>query len=231
MTNTKPGLWQAFLLDESGWVAESAADLLEEHGPECTVTIGIYRDSALPVKQTGDDELSRTPTSRFTEDVAAEWELDLVDDDGETDHIADKVKQAQAMAAGLNIAAANQGEYNRGTDLSAALHTMADRLAVYTGPLPSGGYEWSHLDFRFGGVSPKTYPSDAVSAVDQLATALAGHPGAEKLTPYGKEYEAKEVFGSLRLRVYADLPKDDPAALQAEIESLRAQLAAKDGAQ
>ncbi|GAA2516852.1 hypothetical protein [Winogradskya humida] len=222
------GPWLALLTDEDRYVVDSAKAALDEYGPETQVTISIVRDSAAPT-QDSIAVLYRMPASRFTEDVAHEETLDVVDEQGETDHVEIRLKLAQAMAAGLNMAEANQGDFNRSTEMAAAFHELADKLAVYTGKMPV----WTWLSFGMGG-SHRKLTADAVSAVDQLGTLLIGKAGEPKKGTAGYwDHCVEHETAGIQLKIDADIPapaEENPDVLRARVAELEAQLAAKAGA-
>jgi hypothetical protein len=221
---TNPSLWQVLLADEDGYVTTAAA-ALDEHGPESHVDVSIRRLSALPTQMGGGWWLTNRPEDEA--DIATEWKLNMVDDIGETDHIDAQLKTAQAMAAGLNGALANQGDWNRSNDLAASLHGLADKIALFAGELP----DWVWLSFH---LADGRYPSDrpaieAVAAVDAFAVALFGTPGQPDKEATGWQHKRQEEMpGSLTARVYTAITapaEEDPAALRAQIAELKAKLA------
>jgi hypothetical protein len=225
---TNPSLWQVLLADEDGFIT-TAQEALDEFGPESHVEVSIRRLTALPVPQIpgAEDEIWELPGTYETADVAAEWRLDMVDDIGELDHIEAQLTAARAMAAGLNGAIANHGDYNRGTELAAALHDLADKLAVHTGPLPSAPPK---LEIRFpGNWGIGTRDETAIAAVDKLAVALIGIPGADRhLAGATWMYQAKATSNGLTVEVETFIPapaSEDPEALKARIVELEAKLA------
>ena len=219
---TNTSLWQAILTGEDGYVT-TIADALEEHGPETYVEISIRRLTALPVAQDGGDldDVWRLPGIYTSADVTAEWTLDLLDDDGETTQVQRQYDAAQAMAAGLNGALANQGDWNRGTALAASLHDVADKLAVFDGAIPG-----VNLHLRFAG-----HNRDNIPKVDELGTALINCSGESKHS-HGTTWEheaSAQLEGALTVNVYTYMPappEDDPAALKARIAELESQIAA-----
>jgi hypothetical protein len=218
-------LWQAILSDQDGYVT-TIAQALDEYGPESHVEVSIRCLSALPIARTigASDGLWRVPGSTDEGDIAVEWTLDMVDDLGETDHIDRQLKAAQAMAAGLNGALANAGDWNRSTELAAALHDLAEKLAAFHGALP----RQPRLEFHFSGNTAKR-DDTAIGRVDALAEALIGKPGGVyQLTPTCWYHQATATVGNLEIAIETLIPTpddEDPAALKARIAELEAKLA------
>ncbi|GIE30007.1 hypothetical protein Ait01nite_030520 [Actinoplanes italicus] len=214
---TNPSLWQVLLADEEGYVT-TTAKALDEYGQESNVEVSIRRLSALPTQMSNGWWLTNRPEDEA--DIAVEWKLDMVDDIGETDHIDAQLKAAQAMAAGLNGALANQGDWNRGTELSAAFHDLGDRLAAFTGELPRSVWLTFHFVVPAG---TKTF------AVERLATALIDTAPVAKKISNSWEYEAqKKLTCGLDICVQTPIPAPDeenPAVLKARIAELEAKLA------
>lgn len=216
---TNPSLWQVVLSDEDGFVT-TPAEALDEYGPESQVAVSIRRLSALPYPQSAGDGVWRLPGGTEPEDIAVRWTLEMVDDIGEQDHIDAQLKQAAAMAAGLNGAIANAGDWNRSTELAAAFHDLGDRMAAFTGEMPRSTW----LTFNFGGPEgTKTF------AVERLAAALIDTaPDAKNKGTYW-EYEAqKKLSCGLDIVVQTMIPAPDeenPVALKARIAELEAKLA------
>ncbi len=104
------GPWCAVLSEHDGFVYSNYASALEDHGEgsaeEFAVTIA--RDSALPLPvPNGDDDELRMPGTYKTGDVAHELDDLYLTDPGDPSTAAgDRLVQARAMAAGLNLAAA-----------------------------------------------------------------------------------------------------------------------------
>jgi hypothetical protein len=215
---TNPSLWQVLLADEEGYVTTAAA-ALDEYGPESQVEVSIRRLSALPRQMSGGWWLNNRPEDEA--DIAVEWKLDMVDDIGELDHIEAQLAAARAMAAGLNGAIANVG-HNRGTELAAALHDLADKLAVFDGTLPRS----VRLDFHFlGGSVPGSHGAPQVDALGEALLRTAGTDVKEGSIWY---HRAAAEVGGLAVEVDTMIPapaEEDPAALRARIVELEAKLA------
>jgi hypothetical protein len=214
---TNPSLWQVLLADEDGYVSTPTL-ALDEYGPESHVEISIRRLSALPTPMSGLWSLPGRPEDEA--DIAAEWKLDMVDDIGELDHIEAQLAMARAMAAGLNGAIANAGDWNRSTELAAAFHDLGDRLATFTGELPGSGW----LTFYYHGArGTKTF------AVERLAHALIDATPEAKKPGSCWEYTAEKKLASLldvSVKTPIDAPdEENPAALKARIAELEAKLA------
>lgn len=221
---TNPSLWQVLLSDEEGYVTTATA-ALDEYGPESHVHVSIRRLSALPTYMAGLWHLDCRPEDEA--DTAVEWKLDIVDDIGEIDHIDAQLKTAQAMAAGLNRALANSGDWNRGTELAATLHHLADKIAAFCGELPDWCRLSLHLaDGKYASDRPAT---EAVAAVDALAVALFGQPGSTGKDLGGWQHTRQEALpGGLIASVYTNIPtpaEENTDALRARIAELEAQLA------
>jgi hypothetical protein len=206
--------WQAYLLDPDGFVT-TPADALDEFGPEANVAIRIQRSAIAP-----DSENAKLPDATDSDVVALDFDLNLVDEDGETTAVEAKLTQARAMAAGLNRADANPRSWNRGTELAATLHDLADRIAEFDGEIPSG-----HIMFAF-------YDRDEAqkkAKVDALGTALLDSPGTSgRSSSTGWEHKAEQKIGDFGVIIFAPVkpPEDeDPAALRARIAELEQQLA------
>lgn len=213
---TNPSLWQVLLADEEGYVTTAAA-ALDEYGPESHVEISIRRLSALPRQMSGGWWLSNRPEDE--DDIATEWKLDMVDDIGELDHIDAQLKTAQAMAAGLNGALANEGDWNRSTALAAALHDVADKIAAYTGPISSRPL----LQFGF-----LTFTGQDVPKVDAIAELLGTQAETRSGTPSWQHQAKIRLRDALDVSVYAYCPPPDaenPDILKARIAELEAKLA------
>lgn len=212
-----PSLWQVLLADEDGYVSTPAL-ALDEYGPESHVEISIRRLSALPTAMSGLWSLPGRPEDEA--DIAAEWKLDMVDDIGELDHIEAQLAAARAMAAGLNGAIANSGDWNRGTELAAAFHDLGDRLATFTGELPRSVW----LTFPY--LAPE---GTKTSAVERLADALIETAPQARKPGSLWEYRAKKVLTcGLEISVQTPIPAPDeenPTALKARIAELEAKLA------
>jgi hypothetical protein len=218
-------LWQVVLSDEDGFVT-TALTALDEYGPESHVEISIRRLSALPVPQTpgAEDALWRLPSSTEHGDIAAEWTLPMVDDIGELDHIAAQLDSARAMAAGLNGALANAGDWNRSTAYAAALHDLADRLATFNGTLPTNVSLFVNYGYHCIGGDD----DEAIASVDALSVALTGSPGKPEHRNGSWEHYTKVSMGPLAVKIYAYIPapaEEDPAVLKARIAELEKQLA------
>ncbi|GGN80449.1 hypothetical protein GCM10010112_56010 [Actinoplanes lobatus] len=217
---TNPSLWQAFLADEDGYIT-TVAEAFDEYGPESNVRVSIRCLSALPVPQTpgAEDGVWRLPGSSEEGHIAAEWQLEMVDDLGETDHIDRQLQAAQAMAAGLNGALANQGDWNRGTELAATLHDLADKLAVYTGPLT----KYTRLSFHF--VAGVFEQAEAIANADQLGLHLFGAPGKPVQVGAGWRHQSSTETAGLKAEVFASIPDPGETILLARIAELEAKLA------
>lgn len=104
------GPWIAVLAENDGFVYPSVADAIESLGEDEEVEIAVVRGTAMPNDRDGTTGvLLRRPGSCHCGDIAYEIECYLVDDD-ESVGAAARYAQAQAMAAGLNAAAAKAGE-------------------------------------------------------------------------------------------------------------------------
>lgn len=215
-------LWQAILADEDGYVT-TITQALDEFGAESHLSVSIRRLSAVPVRQDLTCDVWRLPSLTAEGDTIVEWNLDMVDEDGETGHIQRQYEAAQAMAAGLNGTLANAGDWNRSTDLAATLHDIADRLAVFEGTFPNGH---QGLTFFFNG-------RDSVALVDAFGAAVLGVSGQQENTIGSTWYHVAEVkLGALTATAKAHIkaPADqDPTALRARIADLEAQLAGTNG--
>lgn len=219
---TNPSLWQVFLADEEGCVTTAAA-ALDEYGPESHVEVSIRRLSALPRPTSGGWWLTGRPDNE--DDIAVEWKLDMVDDIGETDHIEAQLNAARAMAAGLNGALANAGDWNRSTELAATLHELADRLAAYPGLLPKGASVYLSLD---DDVRTPEGTATLIADIDRLGLALTGTAGKTKsFTDTSNERRSSGKIGPVRVDVWGIFPKpadEDPEVLKARIAELEAKL-------
>jgi hypothetical protein len=218
------GPWKAVLTDPDGWVADSVAEILEEYGSDVRVNITIARGSALPEQPEG-FEVARLPISRHTEDVAVEWELDIVDDNGESGYIDIRMDQAEAMAFGLNAGANNDGLWNRGAGLADGLRQLADKLATFDGAMPRS----ANLFLTLGSAHDADSSDSLLAHVDAFGTHLFDRAGERKESGGSTdEYGLKDCFGPLSVlaRAYVKpLPKQNPAALLARIAELEAQVA------
>ncbi|BAL85495.1 hypothetical protein AMIS_2750 [Actinoplanes missouriensis 431] len=221
-------LWQVFLADEEGFVT-TVEKALDEYGPESHVEVSIRRLSALPHLQAADNLWSLPGRPKHEADIAVEWKLDLVDDIGETDHITAQLNAAHAMAAGLNGALANQGEWNRSTELAAALHNLGDKLATFDGALPSGLY--FHVLYGHAGTAEAS--ATLIQNVDALGAHLLGKVGERKSDSTGyDDYKARGFIGPLTITAYGYVVRpaeEDPRILLARIAELQAEVAAARG--
>lgn len=228
--NDKPiqgsGPWYAVLTCTDNNVAFSTpAEMLDRYGPETEIEISIRRGAALPDLGSGD--LWRVYGPGPSEDVALIIERDLIDDDGELTTVEQKLAQAHIWAAGLNRAEANAGDWNRGTELAATLHDLADRIAAFDGKLPGFVY----LSFSFPGSFARLLP-DAVAAVDQFAAAVLDASATPKKTASAWYHEAEKRVGVMRVQVECSTPapvEEDPAILRDRIAELELRLAQERG--
>jgi hypothetical protein len=170
------GPWVAVLADRYGYVYESVSDARENvDDPDGGVAIAVVRGTALPSTAAGDCR-PRLPGSWHCGDRAYELEGVYLDDpDDPSVGAADRFDQAQAMAAGLNQAAAveefrrvRHGDVAAGWD--AELCKAAWKLAEATDrayPKASAGPE----EFRC-----ICDPSDLFDPPDPQPRAVAGCP-------------------------------------------------------
>jgi hypothetical protein len=208
------GPWYALLTAPDGSPVTDLEETLEKCGPEAVVSVSIRRDPTLPQRVAAGEQL----LPGFGDGDEYDVDVDLVDEDGEMTAARTAFDRARAMAAGLNRAEANDGDFNRGTELAATLHDLADRLAAYDGPLP--GYIYLSLVWAVG---------EHVEEVDRLALALIGKTGEPKrFGTSWKHRAAAELPGQLKADVYTYIAapaEEDPAALRARIAELEQRLA------
>ncbi|MEV2239465.1 hypothetical protein [Micromonospora sp. NPDC049891] len=100
-SNNSP--WIAYLASPDGWVYQSAEDAAEDLGPEEEVRIGVARGTAAPTERDGG---LRLPGTYQSGDQVFEFETYIDGEGDESQSAAVRFAQAQAMAAGLNAAAA-----------------------------------------------------------------------------------------------------------------------------
>lgn len=98
------GPWQAVLAWRDGYVTtwNDADEACADHDD---LRIAIVRDTAVPTDRDGDGMLRMASTYKST-DHLIEWDGEYFDD---LDEVRARWLQAQAMVAGLNIAAATAG--------------------------------------------------------------------------------------------------------------------------
>lgn len=97
VTHALRGPWQAVLTDDYGFVLDN----LDDSSPEDEVRISIRRGSALPTERHGN---LRLPGTCMSGDVIKLWDNLYVEDGDPSTDAAARWTQAQAMAAGLNVA-------------------------------------------------------------------------------------------------------------------------------
>jgi len=219
------GPWKVFLLDAEGNVLTDVTEALDQRGPEAEVEISIRRGAALPDRSSAGSWRIYGPGP--SEDVALRVHLDLVDEDGETTAVESRLKQAEAMAGGLNAAASNKGDWNRRTELAAALHDVADRVALFEGTLPS----YQHLTLAFlEGFGRRD--QQILDKVDALGALLGVTAEDKKQTSQSWIHEAETKINSFTVQVYSPIsapPEEDPAALRERIAELELRLAQERG--
>lgn len=220
------GPWRAVLADDQNYIYPDLETAIDSLGIDDTeMSVAIVRAGILLPALAEPGGLPRLPEWPQPVDVAYQANCYLVAESEDEPLNADRLYvQAQAMAAGLNAAAANPGNWNRRTEFAAALHDMADRLAAFDGAIPARPW----LTFYFTEGSTVRLDEAAVQAVDLLGSALLGCAGTTAKTS-GTLYEhsARQQVNGVDVHVFTHVPRpadDDPAQLRAEIEALKAQL-------
>lgn len=222
VTDVLRGPWLAVLADEDGTVYPTWAEAAKVLPDGAEMTIRVVRDSALPVDDE-DGEGMHLTGSYFEGDLIFEIDAWLVDPDDAELGAEARYEQAKAMADGLTAA----GRYILPAEptlqqrLADKLHRIADdivRLDLPLGRLMSARLSPGLLDSRVDLDRWATYLGTTVNVDPSNGIPHAEHKIRFDDTTYGP-------WLSVMAQTHPETDAEK-AALRAELEALRAQVAA-----